>query len=388
MMPPLPHARRRRGPPSRWSRDHLARGRTARLPDRDRLWARIGADASPRSTRWPRSRVGRPGKPFLLLVSGTGDGGGMGPRLFPRRPSALAEAFWPGPLTLVLPGGEGRLPDRAARAGGRHRRAVHLAAWHRRLVDALRHPAHLHLGQSPGWPARARRQTVSRRSSRAEVGGARSSSSTAACWAMCRRRRWWTAPSPCRAWCARAPFPARNSAARSEASRRDGPVADARSASSCRLHRQHLPEPDGARRCFAQALAARGVDEVEVSSAGTGAWEGAPVVGGRLSGGARDRVSISLAHRARLLTPEVAADAGLLLTMARHHRARVPSWAATPRCTCSANSPAGTGRTPRSRDPYGADLEVYRRHVRRALDLDDRRRRRADRRPSGLMIGG
>jgi L-threonylcarbamoyladenylate synthase len=25
---------------------------------------------------------------------------------------ALANAFWPGPLTLVLPGGEGRLPDR------------------------------------------------------------------------------------------------------------------------------------------------------------------------------------------------------------------------------------------------------------------------------------
>src|SRR2546427_11123337 len=30
---------------------------------------------------------------------------------FSESASALARAFWPGPLTLVLPGGSGRLPD-------------------------------------------------------------------------------------------------------------------------------------------------------------------------------------------------------------------------------------------------------------------------------------
>jgi L-threonylcarbamoyladenylate synthase len=49
-------------------------------------------------------------KPFLLLVSGRAMAERWG-LVFPPAASALAEAFWPGPLTLVLPGGEGRLPD-------------------------------------------------------------------------------------------------------------------------------------------------------------------------------------------------------------------------------------------------------------------------------------
>lgn len=51
-----------------------------------------------------------PGKPFLLLVSDLAMLGGVGLRL-PDAADRLASAFWPGPLTMVLPGGEGRLPD-------------------------------------------------------------------------------------------------------------------------------------------------------------------------------------------------------------------------------------------------------------------------------------
>ena len=49
-----------------------------------------------------------PGKPFLLLVSGRQmvERAGL---VFSAAANALAEAFWPGPLTLILPGG-GRLP--------------------------------------------------------------------------------------------------------------------------------------------------------------------------------------------------------------------------------------------------------------------------------------
>jgi L-threonylcarbamoyladenylate synthase len=55
---------------------------------------------------------GRPArKPFLLLVGGLAMLRRTGLVLGPAA-RALAEAFWPGPLTLVLPGGEGRLPDR------------------------------------------------------------------------------------------------------------------------------------------------------------------------------------------------------------------------------------------------------------------------------------
>ena len=54
---------------------------------------------------------GRPaGKPFLLLVSGRlmAEEWGL---VFNASARGLSDTFWPGPLTLVLRGGEGRLPD-------------------------------------------------------------------------------------------------------------------------------------------------------------------------------------------------------------------------------------------------------------------------------------
>jgi L-threonylcarbamoyladenylate synthase len=50
------------------------------------------------------------GKPFLLLISDRAMAEGQG-LAFNAAADALARAFWPGPLTLVLPGGSGRLPD-------------------------------------------------------------------------------------------------------------------------------------------------------------------------------------------------------------------------------------------------------------------------------------
>jgi L-threonylcarbamoyladenylate synthase len=50
------------------------------------------------------------GKPFLLLVSSPEMAEAQG-LAFNESARALARAFWPGPLTLVLPGGGGRLPD-------------------------------------------------------------------------------------------------------------------------------------------------------------------------------------------------------------------------------------------------------------------------------------
>ncbi|MEO8200783.1 MAG: L-threonylcarbamoyladenylate synthase [Gemmatimonadota bacterium] len=50
------------------------------------------------------------GKPFLLLVSSREMAEGWGLSFTPAA-SMLADAFWPGPLTLVLRGAEGKLPD-------------------------------------------------------------------------------------------------------------------------------------------------------------------------------------------------------------------------------------------------------------------------------------
>ncbi|MEE8572071.1 MAG: L-threonylcarbamoyladenylate synthase [Gemmatimonadota bacterium] len=51
----------------------------------------------------------REGKPFLLLISHRAMAERHGLQ-FSRAARALADRFWPGPLTLVLPGGEGDLP--------------------------------------------------------------------------------------------------------------------------------------------------------------------------------------------------------------------------------------------------------------------------------------
>jgi L-threonylcarbamoyladenylate synthase len=56
-----------------------------------------------------KSRV--PGKPFLLLVAASEMITRLGLHLTGYA-STLAARFWPGPLTLVLPGGEKRVPDR------------------------------------------------------------------------------------------------------------------------------------------------------------------------------------------------------------------------------------------------------------------------------------
>lgn len=51
------------------------------------------------------------GKPFLLLIADSGMLARLGVHLTPNA-SMLAARHWPGPLTLVLPGGERRIPER------------------------------------------------------------------------------------------------------------------------------------------------------------------------------------------------------------------------------------------------------------------------------------
>src|SRR5512143_3422283 len=69
-------------------------------------------------------------------------------------------------------------------------------------------------------------------------------------------------------------------------------------------------------------LAERGIDGVQVGSAGTGAWDGAPASEGAYLVALEHGLDLS-AHRARLLTREIVEETELILTMARHHRARV-----------------------------------------------------------------
>jgi L-threonylcarbamoyladenylate synthase len=95
---------------------------------------------------------GRPeGKPFLLLITGRRMAEEWG-LIFSPSATALSDAFWPGPLTLVLRGGEGRLPEALrGREGGiavRHTSHAGIA----RLVAALGVPLTSTSANRPGGP--------------------------------------------------------------------------------------------------------------------------------------------------------------------------------------------------------------------------------------------
>jgi L-threonylcarbamoyladenylate synthase len=88
----------------------LARGRLIAYPT-ETVYG-LGSFASAAALDRLAHVKGRPaGKPFLLLVDGIAmlDAVGL---VLNAAARALAREFWPGPLTLVLRGGEGKLPDR------------------------------------------------------------------------------------------------------------------------------------------------------------------------------------------------------------------------------------------------------------------------------------
>jgi protein-tyrosine-phosphatase len=108
-----------------------------------------------------------------------------------------------------------------------------------------------------------------------------------------------------------------------------------------------------------EALASRGVDQVVVSSAGTGAWEGAPVSEGAYLVGLEHGLDLS-GHRAQLLTRDLVRDSDLILTMSGHHRARVAELGGEDKVHVLgeyAGREEGKGEIS---DPFGSDLASYR----------------------------
>jgi protein-tyrosine-phosphatase len=113
---------------------------------------------------------------------------------------------------------------------------------------------------------------------------------------------------------------------------------------------------------------------VDVSSAGTAAWEGQGASGPSVEVAARDGLDLS-SHRSRRATPARVREADLILVMEREHQRAVQALGADPRhvhVLCEWPAPGEPG-LPVS-DPYGASIEAYeecwrriRRHVQRIL---------------------
>lgn len=108
-----------------------------------------------------------------------------------------------------------------------------------------------------------------------------------------------------------------------------------------------------------QELGQLGRQDITVTSAGTGAWDGAPASEGAYLVGLEHGLDLS-AHRARLLTRELVERADVVLTMARHHRARVQELGGEGRTFVLGEYAGRAGPQAEVSDPFGGDLDVYR----------------------------
>ncbi len=106
-------------------------------------------------------------------------------------------------------------------------------------------------------------------------------------------------------------------------------------------------------------LAARGVEDVLVESAGTGAWEGVAASEGAYLVALEHGLDLS-AHRSRLLTRELVEAADLILTMGRSHVARAEMLGGAGRAFLLGEFAGREGPAVEVRDPFGGELTQYR----------------------------
>jgi len=112
----------------------------------------------------------------------------------------------------------------------------------------------------------------------------------------------------------------------------------------------------------------RGLSDVAISSAGTGAWDGAPASEGAYLVGLEHGMDLSR-HRARLLTPALAGAADLILTMSRSHRQSALGVAPQERVHVLGEYAGFSGESAEVPDPFGGDIAEYRETYRRLEQL-------------------
>jgi protein-tyrosine-phosphatase len=108
-----------------------------------------------------------------------------------------------------------------------------------------------------------------------------------------------------------------------------------------------------------EALASRGAEQITVSSAGTGAWDGAPISEGAYLVGLEHGLDLS-GHRARLLTRDLVKSADLILTMSGQHRARAGELGGEDKVHMLAEYAGRDETRSEISDPFGSDLASYR----------------------------
>jgi L-threonylcarbamoyladenylate synthase len=129
-------------------RSHLAQSNLIGYPT-ETVYGLGSAPDDTASERLAELKGRAPGKPFLLLVDSREMAEAWG-LVFTPAASLLASAFWPGPLTLVLRGAEGKLPDilRGREGGIAVRHTSHRGV--QKLVTALGYPITSTSANKPG----------------------------------------------------------------------------------------------------------------------------------------------------------------------------------------------------------------------------------------------
>jgi protein arginine phosphatase len=115
-------------------------------------------------------------------------------------------------------------------------------------------------------------------------------------------------------------------------------------------------------------LERRSVTHITVSSAGTGAWDGANASEGAYLVALENDLDLSQ-HRAQLVTRELVDASEIVLTMARHHRTRIEELGGQGKSFVLGEYAGRTGAEAEVSDPFGSTLEVYRETYREIADL-------------------
>src|SRR5213076_2390836 len=103
----------------------------------------------------------------------------------------------------------------------------------------------------------------------------------------------------------------------------------------------------------------RGLQDVELQSAGTSAWDGAPASDGALLVGMERGLDLST-HRAQTLTRELVQNADLVLAMGPHHLERIEALGGIGKAYLLTDF-ASRGKSVRPvNDPIGGELDLYR----------------------------
>jgi len=102
-----------------------------------------------------------------------------------------------------------------------------------------------------------------------------------------------------------------------------------------------------------------GLSDLVVESAGVGAMEGSPASDGALLVAMEHGLDLGQ-HRARQATPAVVANADLVLTMGESHARQIREMGGEGRTFVLPDYATSGVDRGNVRDPFGADLEVYR----------------------------